>query len=73
MSFFLCRNGRPHETLCVFVDSLRRQVTAINHLADHGMFFWDYGNAFLLEASKAGRFRNMDYDCVLCVVCQATF
>ncbi|KAF7249736.1 Urocanate hydratase, partial [Varanus komodoensis] len=23
-------------------------------LADHGMFFWDYGNAFLLEAQRAG-------------------
>ena len=34
--------------------SLRRQVQAINVLADAGMFFWDYGNAFLLEASRAG-------------------
>lgn len=34
--------------------SLRRQVSAINKLADAGMFFWDYGNAFLLEASRAG-------------------
>ncbi|KAL2091216.1 hypothetical protein ACEWY4_013479 [Coilia grayii] len=35
-------------------ESLRRQVTAINRLADAGMFFWDYGNAFLLEAQRAG-------------------
>jgi urocanate hydratase len=35
-------------------DSLRRQVTAINHHAAHGMYFFDYGNAFLLEASRAG-------------------
>ncbi|MDI7276744.1 MAG: urocanate hydratase [Anaerolineae bacterium] len=35
-------------------ESLRRQVTAINALADRGMAFWDYGNAFLLEASRAG-------------------
>ena len=34
--------------------SLRRQVSAINKLSDVGMFFWDYGNAFLLEASRAG-------------------
>jgi urocanate hydratase len=35
-------------------ESLRRQVAAINKLADAGMHFWDYGNAFLLEASRAG-------------------
>jgi len=34
--------------------SLRRQVAAINRLADQGMYFFDYGNAFLLEASRAG-------------------
>uniref|UniRef100_A0A7M4FKU2 Urocanate hydratase n=1 Tax=Crocodylus porosus TaxID=8502 RepID=A0A7M4FKU2_CROPO len=35
-------------------ESLRRQVAAINKLSDKGMFFWDYGNAFLLEAQRAG-------------------
>ncbi len=35
-------------------ESLRRQVRAINTLHESGMFFWDYGNAFLLEASRAG-------------------
>ncbi|PKK21462.1 urocanate hydratase 1, partial [Columba livia] len=35
-------------------ESLRRHVAAINRLADKGMFFWDYGNAFLLEAQRAG-------------------
>lgn len=35
-------------------ESLRRQVAAINTLAGRGMSFWDYGNAFLLEASRAG-------------------
>ncbi len=35
-------------------ESLRRQVTAINKLADRGMYFFDYGNAFLLESSRAG-------------------
>lgn len=34
--------------------SLRRQITAIRKLTDNGMYFWDYGNAFLLEASRAG-------------------
>ncbi|MCX7953683.1 MAG: urocanate hydratase [Bacteroidales bacterium] len=35
-------------------ESLRRQVKAINTLAERGMYFFDYGNAFLLEASRAG-------------------
>ena len=35
-------------------ESLRRQVAAINRLADGGMYFFDYGNAFLLESSRAG-------------------
>ncbi|MCA1747150.1 MAG: urocanate hydratase, partial [Bacteroidales bacterium] len=34
--------------------SLRRHVAAVNRMADRGMFFWDYGNAFLLEAGRAG-------------------
>ena len=34
--------------------SLVRQVSAINKLAQRGMYFFDYGNAFLLEASRAG-------------------
>ena len=34
--------------------SLRRQVSAINKLAAEGMYFFDYGNAFLLESSRAG-------------------
>ena len=42
---------RFHE--CV-KESLRRQAAAINKLADKGMYFFDYGNAFLLEASRAG-------------------
>ena len=35
-------------------ESLRRQVDAINRLTARGMYFFDYGNAFLLEASRAG-------------------
>lgn len=34
--------------------SLRRHVSAINELAAKGMYFFDYGNAFLLESSRAG-------------------
>lgn len=34
--------------------SLCRQVDAINKLTARGMYFFDYGNAFLLEASRAG-------------------
>jgi len=35
-------------------ESLRRQVSAINKLTAKGMYFFDYGNAFLLEAGRAG-------------------
>lgn len=35
-------------------DSLRRQVRAINRHCERGTYFFDYGNAFLLEASRAG-------------------
>ena len=35
-------------------ESLRRQVNAINVLNSKGTIFWDYGNAFLLEAGRAG-------------------
>ena len=35
-------------------ESLRRQVRAINTHAGRGTYFFDYGNAFLLEASRAG-------------------
>jgi len=34
--------------------SLCRQVEAINKLSAKGMYFFDYGNAFLLEAGRAG-------------------
>ncbi len=35
-------------------ESLRRQANAINNHAAKGTYFFDYGNAFLLEASRAG-------------------
>lgn len=34
--------------------SLRRQAAAIQTMTARGMYFWDYGNAFLLEAARAG-------------------
>jgi len=34
-------------------ESLRRQVSAINKHVAKGTYFFDYGNAFLLEASRA--------------------
>lgn len=34
--------------------TLRAHASAINKFADKGMYFFDYGNAFLLEASRAG-------------------
>ncbi|MEM8508098.1 MAG: urocanate hydratase [Bacteroidota bacterium] len=35
-------------------ESLRKQVAAINKHVANGTYFFDYGNAFLLEASRAG-------------------
>lgn len=34
--------------------TLRRHATAINVMSERGMYFWDYGNAFLKEAGDAG-------------------
>lgn len=34
--------------------SLRRQVAAINKLTERGMYFFDYGNAFMLQSERAG-------------------
>ena len=34
--------------------SLRRHVQAVNGMCGKGMYFWDYGNAFLLESGRAG-------------------
>ncbi|MBR0255098.1 MAG: urocanate hydratase [Bacteroidales bacterium] len=36
--------------------SLRRHVAAVNRLTAKGMYFFDYGNAFLLESSRAGAY-----------------
>ena len=34
--------------------TLKRHIAAINKLTENGMYFFDYGNAFLLESSRAG-------------------
>ena len=34
--------------------SLRRHIEAIDKMVERGMYFWDYGNAFLLKAAEAG-------------------
>lgn len=44
---------QPNEFKIRVQETLRRQVIAINKLAETGMYFFDYGNAFLLEASRA--------------------
>ncbi|KAH7938041.1 hypothetical protein HPB49_019394 [Dermacentor silvarum] len=44
----------PRNFKMLVQESLRRHVTAINKMTKRGMCFWDYGNAFLLEASRAG-------------------
>jgi urocanate hydratase len=46
--------SQPEEFKKRVQETLRRQVSAINKLAENGMYFFDYGNAFLLESSRAG-------------------
>lgn len=46
--------SHPEKFKLAVYESLKRQVNAINTLAQKGMYFFDYGNAFLLEASRAG-------------------
>ncbi len=44
----------PAEFKACVEESLRRQNVAITKLVERGMYFFDYGNAFLLESSRAG-------------------
>ena len=46
--------GDPERFRGLVQASLRRQVDAINRHTAHGTYFFDYGNAFLLESSRAG-------------------
>ena len=43
----------PEKFKMLVQQSLKRHVSAINELSEKGMYFFDYGNAFLLEASRA--------------------
>ena len=44
----------PKQFKLLVQKTLKRHVSAINSLVKKGMYFFDYGNAFLLEASRAG-------------------
>ncbi|MCB9185685.1 MAG: urocanate hydratase [Flavobacteriales bacterium] len=46
--------SHPEEFKKRVQSTLRRHVSAVNKLAKSGMYFFDYGNAFLLESSRAG-------------------
>lgn len=46
--------SQPDEFKTHVQETLKRHVAAINKLAKNGMYFFDYGNAFLLESSRAG-------------------
>ncbi|WP_372654526.1 urocanate hydratase, partial [Halobacteriovorax sp.] len=46
--------NEPEKFKQLVQETLRRHVVAINKLVAKGMYFFDYGNAFLLEASRAG-------------------
>ena len=65
-----CPVGRPYaEAMALMAEdpdtfreeirsTLVRHANAIDVMSERGMYFWDYGNAFLLEASRAGA--NLD-------------
>ena len=47
-------SNTPDEFKIKVRKSLIKHVNVINNLSEKGMYFWDYGNAFLLEAGRAG-------------------
>jgi urocanate hydratase len=51
---------QPEEFRKKVQETLRRHVAAINSLSARGMYFFDYGNAFLLESGRAGADIFMD-------------
>jgi urocanate hydratase len=44
----------PEKFKLAVEETLRRHAAAVNKHTAKGMYFFDYGNAFLLEASRAG-------------------
>ncbi|SOS49668.1 Urocanate hydratase [Tenacibaculum finnmarkense] len=49
-------------------ETLRRHAKAINKHTEKGTYFFDYGNAFLLEASRAGATVHKDENDAFCTV-----
>lgn len=49
-----CMANDPERFKSLVQETLRRHAKAVNELSARGMYFFDYGNAFLLEASRAG-------------------
>ena len=47
-------SNNPEDFKIHVKESLRKHADMINKLSSRGMKFWDYGNAFLLEASRSG-------------------
>ena len=47
-------SAEPEKFKAIVQESLRRHVDAVNKHTQKGTYFFDYGNAFLLEASRAG-------------------
>tara|TARA_B100000530_G_scaffold79013_3_gene47681 strand:- start:10945 stop:12957 length:2013 start_codon:yes stop_codon:yes gene_type:complete len=47
-------SNNPEDFKIKVKNSLIKHVNVINELSNKGMYFWDYGNAFLLEAGRAG-------------------
>jgi urocanate hydratase len=47
-------SSNPEEFRSEIQETLRRHARAVNTMVERGMYFWDYGNAFLLEASRVG-------------------
>jgi urocanate hydratase len=47
-------SANPEQFRLEVQETLRRHAAAVNALVANGTYFWDYGNAFLLEASRAG-------------------
>lgn len=46
--------SNPEEFKKRIQETLKNHVRAVNTLVENGMYFFDYGNAFLLESSRAG-------------------
>ncbi|UJR09861.1 hypothetical protein I4U23_014083 [Adineta vaga] len=49
-----CMKDNPEKFKDLVHESIRRQIVAIDKLYERGMYFFDYGNAFLLTAKRAG-------------------